>query len=84
MRLRGWRKFAFYAVGSLLLVWTIFPVYYMITLSLVPEEDLFKPRLYVAQPTLENYRQTTQQSNFRFPQLSKRSGSKQTGKPDSF
>jgi multiple sugar transport system permease protein len=64
MRLHGWRKFAFYAVGSLLLVWTIFPVYYMITLSLVPEEDLFKPRLYVAQPTLENYRQTTHQSNY--------------------
>jgi multiple sugar transport system permease protein len=64
MRLRGWRKFTFYAVGSLLLVWTIFPVYYMITLSLVPEEDLFKPRLYVAQPTLENYRHTIYQSNY--------------------
>ena len=64
MRLHGWRKFAFYAVGSLLLVWTIFPVYYMITLSLVPEEDLFKPRLYVAQPTLENYRHTIHQSNY--------------------
>jgi len=64
MRLHGWRKFAFYAVGSLLLVWTLFPVYYMITLSLVPEEDLFKPSLYVAQPTLENYRQTTHQSNY--------------------
>jgi multiple sugar transport system permease protein len=64
MRLRGWRKFAFYAVGGLLLMWTIFPVYYMITLSLVPEEDLFKPRLYVAQPTLENYRNTTHQSNY--------------------
>ncbi len=64
MRLRGWPKLAFYTVCSLLLVWTIFPVYYMITLSLVPEEDLFKPRLYVAQPTLDNYRQTTQQSNY--------------------
>ncbi|HYB21318.1 MAG TPA: carbohydrate ABC transporter permease [Thermodesulfobacteriota bacterium] len=64
MRLRGWRKVAFYTIGSLLLVWTIFPVYYMITLSLVPEEDLFKPRLYVAQPTLDNYRQTTHQSNY--------------------
>jgi multiple sugar transport system permease protein len=64
MRLRGWRKFAFYSVCSLLLVWTIFPVYYMITLSLVPEEDLFKPRLYVPRPTLENYIQTAQQSNY--------------------
>ena len=45
MRLRGWRKAAFYAICVLLLVWTVFPVYYMIMLSLVTWEDLFKPRL---------------------------------------
>ena len=64
MALRGWRKVGFYAVCATLLVWTLFPVYYMITLSLVPEEDLFKPSLYVANPTLENYRSTLQQSNY--------------------
>jgi len=64
MALRGWRKVGFYAVCATLLVWTLFPVYYMITLSLVPEEDLFKPSLYVANPTLENYRNTVQQSNY--------------------
>jgi multiple sugar transport system permease protein len=64
MRLRGWRKGAFYVVCTALLVWTVFPVYYMVMLSLVPWEDLFKPRLYVAHPTIENYLQTLTQSNY--------------------
>jgi len=64
MRLRGWRKAAFYGVCVLLLIWTVFPVYYMVMLSLVSWEDLFKPRLYVANPTFENYYQTFTQSNY--------------------
>jgi multiple sugar transport system permease protein len=64
MRLRGWRKVAFFIVCALVMIWTVFPVYYMLTLSLVPEEDLFKPSLYVAHPTLENYGQTIHQSNY--------------------
>lgn len=64
MRLRGWKKIAFYAVCTVLLVWTLFPVYYMISLSLVPEEDLFKPSLYAVHPTVANYRMTVRQSNY--------------------
>ena len=64
MGLRGWRKVAFYVVCAVLLVWTLFPVYYMLTLSLVPEEDLFKPSLYVAHPTSANYAMTIRQSNY--------------------
>lgn len=64
MRLRGWRKFFFLGACIVILVWSLFPVYYMITLSLVPEEELFKPSLYVAKPTLENYAATVQQSNY--------------------
>jgi multiple sugar transport system permease protein len=64
MRLRGWRKVAFFGVCAVVLAWTIFPVYYMLTLSLVPEEDLFKPSLYVAHPTLNNYGATIRQSNY--------------------
>lgn len=64
MRLRGWRKVVFFSVCGLILVWTLFPVYYMVTLSLVKEEDLFKPSLYVARPTLQNYFSTIQQSNY--------------------
>jgi multiple sugar transport system permease protein len=64
MGLRGWRKAAFFGICALVLVWTLFPVYYMLTLSLVPEEDLFKPSLYVAHPTLNNYAMTVKQSNY--------------------
>jgi len=64
MRLRGWRKVAFFGLCGVILVWTVFPVYYMVTLSLVKEEDLFKPSLYVARPTIENYVMTIQQSNY--------------------
>jgi multiple sugar transport system permease protein len=64
MQVRGWRKLGFYGVCIVLLVWTLFPIYYMLTLSLVPEEDLFKPSLVVANPTLDNYRNTVRQSNY--------------------
>ena len=64
MRLRGWRKILFFTLCGLVLVWSLFPVYYMIMLSLVPEEELFKPSLYVAHPTLENYLATVNQSNY--------------------
>jgi multiple sugar transport system permease protein len=64
MRLRGWRKVVFFGLCGIILVWTVFPVYYMVTLSLVKEEDLFKPSLYVSRPTIENYVMTVQQSNY--------------------
>jgi multiple sugar transport system permease protein len=55
---------AFYGVCAVLLVWTGLPVYYMLTLSLVPEEDLFKPSLDVEHPTLDNCAMTVRQSNY--------------------
>jgi multiple sugar transport system permease protein len=64
MRLHGWRKVAFFILCGIILVWTVFPIYYMVTLSLVREDDLFKPSLYVERPTLENYFVTIQQSNY--------------------
>jgi multiple sugar transport system permease protein len=64
MPLRGLRKVAFFSLCGIILVWTIFPVYYMVTLSLVREDDLFKPSLYVVRPTLENYFMTIQQNNY--------------------
>ena len=47
----------------LILVWTLFPVYYMVTLSFTPTNDLFSPGLYVAHPTLRNYVYTIGQDN---------------------
>jgi multiple sugar transport system permease protein len=64
MRLRGWRKVAFFSLCGIILMWTVFPIYYMVTLSMVKEEDLFKPSLYVMHPTLENYSMTIMQSNY--------------------
>jgi len=64
VRLRGWQQIAIFIVCAIVLVWTLFPVYYMLTLSLVPEEDLFKPSLYVAHPTVTNYANTIRQSNY--------------------
>jgi len=64
MRLRGWPRVGFYVVCAGILVWTLFPVYYMSMMSLVPEEELFKPELYVAHPTLANYANTIKQSNY--------------------
>ncbi len=64
MRLHGWRKILFFGAGVVILIWSLFPVYYMVNLSLVPEEELFKPRLYVAHPTFNNYTATLYQSNY--------------------
>ena len=64
MHLRGWRKFLFFGACIIILVWSLFPVYHMVTLSLVPENELFKPSLYVGHPTLDNYIATVQQTNY--------------------
>jgi len=45
------------------LVWTLFPVYYMVLLSLTPTSDLFQPGFWVARPTLANYVYTMAQDN---------------------
>lgn len=50
-------------VAVIILVWTLFPVYYMLLLSFTPTNDLFKPGLYVEHPTFANYRYTMGQDN---------------------
>jgi multiple sugar transport system permease protein len=37
-------------------VWTLFPIYYMLTLSFTPTTELFRPEYWVKHPTLESYR----------------------------
>ena len=51
------------AVAVVIVVWTLFPVYYMLLLSFTPTNDLFKPGLYVEHPTVRNYVYTTAQDN---------------------
>lgn len=47
----------------LILVWTLFPVYYMVLLSITPTNDLFSPGFYVSHPTLRSYVYTMGQDN---------------------
>ena len=51
------------ALSIVMLVWTIFPVYYMLLLSFTPTNDLFQPGLYVEHPTLRSYTYTMGQDN---------------------
>jgi multiple sugar transport system permease protein len=51
------------ALAVVILAWTLFPVYYMVLLSLTPTDDLFRPGLYIANPTLKSYVYTMGQDN---------------------
>jgi len=44
------------AVLAIVTVWTLFPIYYMLTLSFTPTTELFRPEYWVKNPTLESYR----------------------------
>ncbi|MBI4736025.1 MAG: carbohydrate ABC transporter permease [candidate division NC10 bacterium] len=50
-------------LAVLILAWTLFPVYYMVLLSLTPTNDLFRPGLYIDNPTLKSYIYTMGQDN---------------------
>jgi multiple sugar transport system permease protein len=43
-------------VLAVVTVWTVFPIYYMLVLSLTPTAELFRPEYWVKHPTLESYR----------------------------
>ena len=49
-------RLARWLVMALIVVWTLFPIYYMLTLSFTPTAELFRPEYFVANPTLESYR----------------------------
>jgi multiple sugar transport system permease protein len=50
-------------LAVVIIVWTLFPVYYMLLLSFTPTNDLFKPGLWVEHPTVRNYVYTMGQDN---------------------
>src|SRR5581483_5757339 len=43
-------------IFAIITVWTLFPIYYMLTLSFTRTAELFRPGYFVAHPTLESYR----------------------------
>lgn len=50
-------------LAVVILFWTLFPVYHMLLLSFTRTDDLFRPGLYVAHPTVKNYVYTMGQDN---------------------
>ena len=44
------------AIGLLILVWTLLPIYHMVMLSFTPVSDAFAGRYWPDNPTVENYR----------------------------
>ena len=62
-RREGWVKVGLGVLAVVILAWTLFPVYYMVLLSLTPTNDLFQPGLYVEHRTLKSYTYTMGQDN---------------------
>ncbi len=56
-------KLGLSVLAVVILAWTLFPVYYMVLLSLTPTDDLFQPGLYITNPTLSSYVYTMGQDN---------------------
>ena len=65
MRLRPiWREARLVAIGIVLLVWTLLPLYHMLMLSVTPLRDAVGTHLWPPQPTLDNYRTVVTQGHF--------------------
>ena len=44
------------AILAIVTAWTLFPIYYMVSLAVTPWDDLFRPVYVVQRPTLENFK----------------------------
>jgi len=45
-------------------MFALFPIYHMVLVSIKPDEDLFKPTLFTAKPTLQKYIELIKQKHF--------------------
>lgn len=52
------------ALGLLILVWTLLPIYHMLMLALTPVNEAFGGRFWPDNPTLENFRTVFAQDHF--------------------
>src|SRR5438034_1754928 len=43
-------------VLAVITLWTLFPIYYIVSLAVTPWTDLFRPVYWVAHPTLDNFK----------------------------
>jgi multiple sugar transport system permease protein len=51
-----WVNVARGAVLAVITVWTLFPIYYIVSLAITPWTDLFRPVYFVTHPTLDNFK----------------------------
>src|SRR6266508_2358937 len=51
-----WVNAARAAVLAVITAWTLFPIYYIVSLAVTPWTDLFRPVYWVAHPTLDNFK----------------------------
>jgi multiple sugar transport system permease protein len=61
---RGLAEVGLIAIGLVILVWTLLPIYHMVMLSFTPVSDAFAGRYWPDRPTLENFRIVVMQDHF--------------------
>jgi multiple sugar transport system permease protein len=61
---RGLSETGLIAVGLVVLLWTLLPIYHMVMLSVTPLSEAFAGRYWPADPTFENYRTVVEQDHF--------------------
>src|SRR5690606_34499338 len=66
MKSTGWKRLFVWSVLLVALVWTIFPLYWMLITSLKPMVDMFMPMpsLWPSRVTLDNYRDLLANTSF--------------------
>src|SRR5690606_34555242 len=48
-------KLGLFAIGAIISLWSLLPVYHMVVMSLTPVKDGFAGHLWPVNPTLDNY-----------------------------
>jgi multiple sugar transport system permease protein len=61
---RLWYEARLVALASIVLIWTVLPLYHMAMLSFTPLKDAFAGHLYPSNPTFENYITLFSQDHF--------------------
>jgi multiple sugar transport system permease protein len=64
MARKGLNELALIAIGLVVLVWTVLPIYHMAMLSFTPVGEAFAGRYWPDNPTFENYRIVVQEDHF--------------------
>jgi multiple sugar transport system permease protein len=61
---RGLSELGLLAIGAVVLIWTLLPIYHMVMLSITPVGDAFAGRFWPDDPTLANYQTVLTEGHF--------------------